>query len=105
MKQPINAIEKNDRLIAGLLWYGTWIASAMIAVGMTMMAFCQFGYAVPILKGGFWLVKAGVVVFILLPVARVALLSCMFLRERDYVFAGLSSFVLAVIGVGVLLAL
>lgn len=105
MKQPNNAIEKNDRLIAGLLWHGTWIASAIIAAGMAMMAFAQLDHGPSFLQEGFGLVKAGVVVFILLPVARVALLSCMFLRDRDYLFAGLSAFVLAVIGVGVLLAL
>ncbi|MBB1627759.1 DUF1634 domain-containing protein [Achromobacter sp. UMC71] len=104
MKQSIPAIEKNDRLIAGLLGYGTWVASTIIAAGMALMALDQLGHGLAFPQGGFGLLKAGVALFILLPVARVALLACMFLRDRDFLFAGLSAFVLAVMGVGVLLA-
>lgn len=46
--------------------------------------------------------KAGVAVFIFLPVARVALMLAIFLRERDYVYTVTAALVLAIIAAGVL---
>jgi uncharacterized membrane protein len=47
-------------------------------------------------------VKAGVAVFILLPVARVALMLTLFLRERDYAYTVIAALVLAIIAAGVI---
>jgi uncharacterized membrane protein len=47
------------------------------------------------------LVKVGVALFILLPVARVALMLAIFLRERDYAYTAISALVLLIIAAGV----
>lgn len=87
-----------DRVIAGLLWYGTWLASALIAAGMALDFLPQ---ALAGLRG-LELVQAGVALFILLPVARVALMLAIFLRERDYAYTAISALVLLVIAAGVM---
>lgn len=97
MTQPADRQARRDRIIAGLLWYGTWLASALIAAGLA----CGF---VPRADAGLWgreLVRAGVALFILLPVARVALMLVIFLRERDYAYTGISGLVLLIIAAGV----
>jgi uncharacterized membrane protein len=91
-----------EQMIAGLLWYGTWLASAVILLGMTL-TLAHSGLVFGL--GGSAVVKAGVVLFILLPVARVALMLFIFLRERDYVFTKISALVLTIIGAGFLLGL
>ncbi|WP_447921620.1 DUF1634 domain-containing protein [Achromobacter aegrifaciens] len=87
---------RRDRIIAGLLWYGTWIASALIAAGMALDLI-----APDAALRGHELVKVGVALFILLPVARVALMLAIFLRERDYAYTGISALVLLIIAAGV----
>lgn len=49
--------------------------------------------------------KAGVALFIALPVARVALMLLTFLREKDFVHAMIAGLVLAIIAAGVPAAL
>lgn len=91
-----------EQVIARLLWYGTWLASTVIFVGMVLNL-----QQLPFLPGlnGSTAVKAGITLFILLPVARVALMLFIFLRERDYVFTMISALVLTIIGAGFLLGL
>jgi uncharacterized membrane protein len=90
-----------EQMIAGLLWYGTWLASAVILLGMALtLARLSFVFGL----GGSTVIKAGVVLFILLPVARVVLMLLIFLRERDYEFAMIAALVLTIIGAGFLLA-
>ncbi|MBO9330007.1 hypothetical protein A6B37_10900 [Achromobacter sp. HZ01] len=88
---------RRDRRIAALLWYGTWAASACIAIGMALDLLLP--------AGGYRLVQAGVALFILLPVARVALMLAIFLRERDYAYSAISALVLLIIAAGVLFGL
>ncbi|WP_088142500.1 DUF1634 domain-containing protein [Achromobacter xylosoxidans] len=97
MTQAADKQAWRDRVIAGLLWYGTWLASALIAAGMA------FDFLPQALAGlrGLELVKAGVALFILLPVARVALMLAIFLRERDYAYTAISALVLLIIAAGV----
>lgn len=101
MNRPACHYERRDRVIAGLLWYGTWIASAVIAAGMALDALQRFGYPLVPDAGGHGVVKAGVALFILLPVARVALMLSIFLRERDYAYTLISALVLAIIAAGI----
>jgi uncharacterized membrane protein len=92
---------RRDRIIAALLWYGTWIASALIAAGMAF-EFARPGEAgLPGPGFGLGLVKAGVALFILLPVARVGVMLAIFLRERDYAYAVISALVLLIIAAGI----
>jgi uncharacterized membrane protein len=91
-----------EQMIAGLLCYGTWLASAVILLGMVLtLAHIQFVFGL----GGSALVETGVVLFILLPVARVVLMLFIFLRERDYAFTMIAALVLTIIGAGFLLGL
>lgn len=91
MKPATDNYEHREQMIAALLWYGTWLASAVIGVGMILSAYD--------------IVKTGVALFICLPVARVALMLIIFLRERDYAYVAISVLVLAIIGAGVVAGL
>jgi len=97
--------ERRDRLIAGLLRYGTWAASAVIAAGMILEIFGRHAAALVPGAGGHALVQAGVALFIFLPIARVALMLAIFLRERDYAYGAISALVLAAIMTGIVAAL
>lgn len=105
MKPATDHAERRDQLIAGLLWYGTWFATALIAVGVLLTAFEPFPGSLMLSLDGYDVVKAGVAVFILLPVARVMLMLIIFLRERDYAYTAIAAFVLAIIAAGVLIEL
>ncbi len=84
---------RRERPIAALLWWGTWLASAVTGAGVL---------AALLGHGGMPLTYAGIALFILLPVARVVLMLAIFLRERDHAYAAISGLVLAIIVVGVL---
>ncbi len=101
MRLTTDNVEQRERVIAALLWYGTWLASAIIAIGMTLNAIAPFAGAFSFGVSGYAVVKAGVALFILLPIARVALMLILFLRERDYVYTAISAFVLIVIAAGI----
>lgn len=105
MSRPGDGLERRDRIIAGLLWYGTWIASAVIAAGMIVSILQQLGGSAASGPSGYAIVKAGVAIFILLPIARVALMLAIFMRERDYAYMAISALVLAIIGIGILAGL
>ncbi len=103
MKREAENLERREQLIAALLWYGTWIASGLIAAGLLLTAVAPSPSPFPLT--GYDVMKAGVAMFILLPVARVALMLAIFLRERDYAYAVIAAMVLAIIAAGVILAI
>lgn len=93
-----------ERLLAVVLRYGTWLASAVIALGLTL-AFVDghhLAYGVP-MASGTHLVTVGIALFILLPVLRVMLMAIVFACERDYLFAGIATLVLLIIALGLAL--
>ncbi|HEX7667691.1 MAG TPA: DUF1634 domain-containing protein [Polyangiaceae bacterium] len=81
-----------DRRLAALLSGGTWLACALVAIGM-------------FLPTGAWIVRAGVVVFIALPIVRVMLMTGDLARRRDWRLAAIGLGVLLVLAVGVVLGL
>ncbi|MFW7339913.1 DUF1634 domain-containing protein [Pollutimonas sp. H1-120] len=95
MKPDAGVRERKDQAIAGLLRWGTWLASSIIAIGM-IIGFAAFLDSPPGLD---WKRVAGfgIALFILLPILRVGLMLAMFLRERDYTYAVISGSVLAII--------
>jgi hypothetical protein len=94
-----------EQIIARLLWYGTWIASTIIATGM-FVGELQKPAGSPLFNlSGYDFVRAGVALFILLPIARVALMLTLFLRERDYVYVMISGLVLLIIAAGIFVEL
>lgn len=109
-RKPVMSDHKNkgigwERIIAGLLRYGVWLACAIITAGLAIELLRPPGGLILPGLSGFGLVKAGVALFILLPVARVALMLALFLRERDYAYVAISALVLAIIGAGFLAGL
>ena len=79
-------IQRLESLLAGLLHYGTWIASAVIGAGLLLL--------------DMRIVTAGIGMFILLPFLRVVLMLIVFLRERDYRFVAIAATVLLIILAG-----
>jgi Protein of unknown function (DUF1634) len=105
MNEATDNFEPRVQLISGLLWYGTWLASAFIALGLSLGLLQYLAKTLLLGLSSFALVKAGVALFILLPVARVVLMLFIFLRERDYAYTVISALVLAIIGAGLLAGL
>ena len=81
-----------ERRIAALLGTGTWLASLVIIGGLAFPAAAT-------------LVKAGVALFIALPIARVVLMLVAFLRHRDYRIGIVSVLVLGIILLGIVIGL
>jgi hypothetical protein len=83
-----------DLLLATVLHRGTWIGSSVIAVGL----------ALPMVGGsetlsammGTWIITAGILLLIVLPVLRVLLMLIVFVRERDFRFGAIAMLVLAI---------
>lgn len=84
--------ERLEACLATTLTAGTWLASAIIAVGLAATLAGQDGTA---------LVATGIAVFIGLPVVRVLLMLGAFLRARDAPFITAAALVLAIIAVSV----
>lgn len=82
-------MDAEERTIAGLLWIGTWIASAALAAGLLLASDL--------------LMRGGVALFILLPVLRVLLMLVQFLGRRDRLHAAIALLVLVMIGAGMAL--
>lgn len=78
-----------ERLLSAMLYYGTCLASAVIALGLVV--------AIPAAGPGMRIAAAGIALFIVLPVARVATMLVFFARSRDYRFSGIAALVLGII--------
>jgi uncharacterized membrane protein len=89
-----------ERILAGLLRYGAIVASGLMAVGMALSLFED---VVPLIRFSDRCLAIGIVLLIALPVLRVALMTGVFLLEKDYRFAAISCAVLAIIALGFLL--
>lgn len=84
-----------ETTLAAVLRHGTSFATSVIAIGLVAPWFVSSGAA-----GSMPLVKAGLLLFILLPSLRVTLMIVAFLRCRDYRFASVAACVLAIIVLG-----
>ncbi len=78
-----------ERLLAGLLNVGSWVASTVIGLGLALALIDS--------QSGTHIVKLGIALFILLPSLRVLLMLVLFLRERDYRYSMIAALVLAII--------
>lgn len=78
-----------ERALAALLLAGTWLASLVIALGLVI--------AVGSPEAGTRIASAGILLFIALPVARVATMLIFFARAREYRFSAIAALVLAII--------
>ncbi|HEY3901972.1 MAG TPA: DUF1634 domain-containing protein [Chthoniobacter sp.] len=102
-KEPV--ISHLESRLAALLHVGTWLACGLIALGLPLFFILdrkdqhpQFSLA----HLADPLMKAGIAVFILLPVLRVIVMLVLFRRQKDYRFAAIAALVLAIILVSVL---
>jgi uncharacterized membrane protein len=87
-----------EMLLAGLLQYGTWLASAVIMAGLAVAWMKHDSTSMR-------MVTAGIACFLLLPVMRVLVMLIAFIRERDGRFILIAATVLMVIFAGVVLGL
>ena len=85
-----------ESLLAGLLRYGTWLASGVIGLGLMM----------PLLGlSGTHVVASGVALFIALPALRVLLMLAVFIRERDHRLVAVTAVVLMTLLAGLALGI
>jgi uncharacterized protein DUF1634 len=92
-----------ETLLAGLLGYGTWLASAVVAVGIAVTS-AERSSAGPMSPGA-RIVMAGIALFIALPVLRLLVMLVVFLRQRDYRFVAITALVLTIILLGLVLGM
>lgn len=78
-----------EQLLGKLLRYGTFVASAVIALGMAIFPIAR--------AAGTRAATAGIVLFILLPVLRIGAMLVFFLRTRDYRFGAIAALVMLII--------
>ncbi|MDR8726319.1 DUF1634 domain-containing protein [Burkholderia pseudomultivorans] len=105
MTRAADGVERRERAVAALLRGGTVCACVLIAVGMLLGAWQPAAGASEFARSGAAFAKAGVGLFILLPVARVVLLLGWFVRERDRTYALLSLLVLVIIAAGMVVGM
>jgi uncharacterized membrane protein len=106
MKTRDKTISQLESHLASLLHIGTWVACTLIGLGLPL--FLIFGREShhppnPLATLADPLMKAGIAVFILLPVLRVIVMLLLFRRQKDYRFAAIATLVLAIILVSALL--
>jgi uncharacterized membrane protein len=85
-----------EGLLGGLLRYGALVACGWIAVGMALNV--VGGATMSLIAAR--CIAIGIVLLIVLPVLRVALMAVVFLFEKDYRFAAIAGIVLAIIVLG-----
>jgi uncharacterized membrane protein len=109
MSSGLSGHPRLERMLAALLRYGTWLACAIMALGLGLAWINgATGPHQPDLKlvlalSGTQVITAGIALLILLPVFRVALMLIVFVLERDYRYAAIAAFVLAIIFLGFIL--
>jgi uncharacterized membrane protein len=89
-----------QRILAGLLRHGALVASGWMALGMALSLFKN---VLPLMRISDRCLAIGIDLLIALPVLRVALMTGVFLHEKDYRFAAISCAVLGIIALGFLL--
>jgi uncharacterized membrane protein len=94
-----------ERHLATMLRHGTGVGSCIIAAGWVMSV---IGEPALLRVAAVTTVRAGITLFIVLPVLRVLLMAVVFFRGRDYRFGAIAGLVLAIIilgaGLGVCMA-
>jgi uncharacterized membrane protein len=93
-----------EELLASLLRYGSWLASAAIGLGfaLALIGSNSRTWNLAILPS-MRIATLGIALFVLLPVLRVLLMLLVFIRERDFRFASIAALVLAIILLGIVL--
>ena len=100
----MNIAGRLEEKLAALLCFGSWLACATIGVGYALALIGSHApdcnpASLSILR----IIRAGIALFILLPILRVLVMLLVFIREGDYRFAFISGMVLAIILLGIFL--
>jgi uncharacterized membrane protein len=100
----MNGPGRLEELLAALLRYGSWSASAAIGLGYALALIGSHAPTwIPPVLSNKRIASMGIALFILLPILRVLLMNLVFIRERDFRFAFISGMVLAIILLGIFL--
>jgi hypothetical protein len=101
LNQVISGHPLLERLLAMVLQYGTWLASAAIGVGLAVALLdSHSGLNTVGFLSSTRIISVGILLFILLPVFRVFLMLLVFLKERDYRFSVIAGLVLLILVLG-----
>lgn len=101
MNTSVARLLRLEFLLARLLRYGTWLASAVTTLGLTLALIEGLARAHDSASlSSTRIITSGIACFILLPVCRVILMLIVFVRERDYRFIVITALVLMTIFVG-----
>jgi hypothetical protein len=92
-----------EELLATLLRYGSWLASAAIGLGFALALIGSHRPAQNQVMAPHRIATMGIALFIVLPMLRVFLMLLVFLRERDFRFACIAASVLGIILLGIVL--
>jgi uncharacterized membrane protein len=95
LKNAAAAAAGLERTLESLLRHGTRLASAIIAAGLVLVFASE--------TVGLSVATAGIALFILLPVARVAAMLIFFVRAGDYRLATIAALVISIVVLGYLL--
>ncbi|WP_321928694.1 DUF1634 domain-containing protein [Paraburkholderia guartelaensis] len=97
MSAPAHRLRNLEHALAVLLSRGTALACGTIMAGLLLSSSSTHHAA------GEWIATAGIALFILLPMFRLAFMAAVFTRQRDYRWGTLCAFVLLlVVGGGAL---
>lgn len=92
-----------EQLVAALLRYGSWSASAVIGLGFALELAGSQSLGRNAATVPHRIATMGIALFILLPMLRVLLMFVVFIRQRDFRFAFIAGSVLAIILLGIFL--
>ena len=106
LNQVISGHPLLERLLAMVLQYGTWLASAAIGVGLAIALVASHSglHTVGFLSST-RIISLGILLFILLPVFRVFLMLLVFVKERDYRFSVIAGLVLVILILGFIIGM
>jgi hypothetical protein len=101
MSRSTQKVAPLECLLAGTLYYGTLMASAVVCVGLGLaMIGARLGAPRLAILRDMRIATIGIALFILLPVARVIVMVIAYLRQRDYRLSAIALLVLTVILLG-----
>jgi hypothetical protein len=106
LNQVISGHPLLERLLAMVLQYGTWLASAAIGVGLAIALVASHpGLHTVGFLSSTRIISLGILLFILLPVFRVFHKLLVFVKERDYRFSVIAGLVLVILILGFIIGM
>ena len=101
MNRATQRVAPLEWLLAGTLYYGTLMASAVVCLGLGLaMIGARFGAPRLAILRDMRIATIGIALFILLPVARVIVMLVAYIRQHDYRLSAIALLVLMVILLG-----